>query len=346
VSSPIDRSFDPNEVSFYAPKWAQNGKTRSDARVAGDSDIANNGPADIPDFESDNYQRRRSLEPTLVPEPPAPEPWPRRRAQTLTRTGNGIGTFTGILLAVFIAALIALGIVGALPTVQGITTAPNAVAELASKGRDIEPKPAAVPLATAPKPTPAPARPWPAAQQNAALNPPANVPGVFNSQTGPAQLVIDGLPRTSLSPASSTHENSVSAYANQVPAAPPAAEARLQPSAAPVSTAKGEAVPARKEPVRSLGRDEIETLLKQGEDFVSVGDFSSARIVFGRVAEAGDARGALALAATYDPVALAKIGAKGATPDEAKAREWYQKAKDLGSAKAAPRLEALKNRAQ
>ena len=98
--------------------------------------------------------------------------------------------------------------------------------------------------------------------------------------------------------------------------------------------------------MRSLARDEIETLLKQGQDFVSVGDFSSARLVFGRVAEAGDARGALGLAATYDPVALAKIGARGATPNAAKAREWYQKAKDLGSAEAGPRLEALSNSAQ
>jgi len=94
-------------------------------------------------------------------------------------------------------------------------------------------------------------------------------------------------------------------------------------------------------PVRSLGPDEIEILLKQGEDFVSVGDFASARLVFRRVWEANDMRGALALAATYDPIVLAKIGAKGATPDVAKAREWYVKARDLGSPDAAPRLEAL-----
>src|SRR5262249_44840897 len=93
--------------------------------------------------------------------------------------------------------------------------------------------------------------------------------------------------------------------------------------------------------VRSLGRDEIETLLKQGEDFVSVGDFASARLVFRRVWEANDARGALAFAATYDPIVLARIGAKGATSDVAKAREWYAKARDLGSPDAAPRLEAL-----
>ena len=94
-------------------------------------------------------------------------------------------------------------------------------------------------------------------------------------------------------------------------------------------------------PIRPLGFDEIETLLNQGKDFVSVGDFASARVLFGRVAEAHDARGAMAFAATYDPIVLARIGAKGATPDVAKAREWYVKAKGLGSLDAAPQLEAL-----
>ena len=63
----------------------------------------------------------------------------------------------------------------------------------------------------------------------------------------------------------------------------------------------------REKPVRPLGSEEIETLLKQGDDFVAVGDFVSARLVYGRVAEAHDARGALAFAATFDPIVLARI---------------------------------------
>jgi TPR repeat protein len=104
-------------------------------------------------------------------------------------------------------------------------------------------------------------------------------------------------------------------------------------------------VPVQSEkPVRYLGPDEIKILLNQGEDFVFVGDFASARLVFRRVWEANDARGALAFAATYDPIVLARSGAKGATPDVAKAREWYLKASALGSSEAAPRLEALASR--
>jgi TPR repeat protein len=114
------------------------------------------------------------------------------------------------------------------------------------------------------------------------------------------------------------------------------------PSAASVPAASVSTVPVQsREPTRSLGPDEIAILLKQGEDFVSVGDFASAQLVFRRVWEANDARGAIAFGGTYDPIVLARIGAKGATPDVAKAREWYGKAKDLGSADAGSRLEAL-----
>jgi hypothetical protein len=344
MSSPIYRSTDPNEVSFYAPKWRRNGTTISDARVAGDFDIANsnvsvanNGVANIRNLETNNDRRQKPLEPTLVPGPPTPELWAERWARRPARSGNGIGGFTGVLLLVSLAALIALGFALVWPTIQDFGAAPKSIAAQGSKRSDSEPKPAAMPLPKAAETTPASASSWPIEQQNPALDFSSRVPRAFNAPTGLEQFANSGTPWANPSPASS-------APLNQVPAAPPVAAAK--PNASPVSAPKVKAIPTRKEPVRSLARDELETLLKQGQDFVSVGDFSSARLVFGRVAEAGDARGALGLAATYDPVALAKIGARGATPNAAKAREWYQKAKELGSAEAGPRLEALSNRAQ
>jgi TPR repeat protein len=93
----------------------------------------------------------------------------------------------------------------------------------------------------------------------------------------------------------------------------------------------------------TLGREEIEILFRQGENFVTVGDFASARMVFRRAAESGDARAALALGATYDPILLTRMGAKGITPDVALAREWYTRAREFGSAEAAGRLQALAN---
>ena len=75
-------------------------------------------------------------------------------------------------------------------------------------------------------------------------------------------------------------------------------------------------------------------LLKQGEQFVSVGDVAAARVLFERAAEAGDSNAALALGATYDPVVLAKLGVRGIAPDAEKAHHWYQKAREFGSPEA------------
>src|SRR5205807_3714506 len=66
---------------------------------------------------------------------------------------------------------------------------------------------------------------------------------------------------------------------------------------APASTA----APARPAPPRPPVRnaDEIELLLKQGQEFVAAGDLATARIVLRRAAEAGAATAALALGQTY-----------------------------------------------
>jgi TPR repeat protein len=81
--------------------------------------------------------------------------------------------------------------------------------------------------------------------------------------------------------------------------------------------------------------------LKRGEEFTAAGDFASARLVFQRAAETGNAKAAFMLAGTYDPAVLVLNRAMGVTPDIAKARLWYEKAKNLGSPEAARRLELL-----
>ncbi len=104
-----------------------------------------------------------------------------------------------------------------------------------------------------------------------------------------------------------------------------------------------EAAPPRK-PVRALDPEEIALLMKQGEQFVAAGDLAAARTVFQRAAEAGDATAAVALAATYDPTVLEKLGVVGIGGDVEKARNWYQKAESLGSAEATRRLHILAKR--
>src|SRR3984893_4603259 len=93
--------------------------------------------------------------------------------------------------------------------------------------------------------------------------------------------------------------------------------------------------------VRHLDSDEVAALVKRGEGFIASGDLASARLVLQRAAEAGEAQAALLLAGTYDPIALEKLGLRGPTADIEKARTWYKRAQELGSAAAPGRLQLL-----
>jgi hypothetical protein len=118
----------------------------------------------------------------------------------------------------------------------------------------------------------------------------------------------------------------------QVLAMPQPAETAPQPAPTPVP-----ATPARK-----LDPEEISILLKRGDHFIATGDLVTARTVFRRAAEAGDATAAIALGATYDPGVLASLGVVGmGAADVEKARHWYQKAESLGSSEASRRLQML-----
>ena len=81
-------------------------------------------------------------------------------------------------------------------------------------------------------------------------------------------------------------------------------------------------------PSRAIREHQIALWVKRGEEFIAVGDFVSARLMFQRAAEKGSAKAAFMLAETYDPAALDTIRAMGVAPDIAKARLWYEKAKN------------------
>jgi len=87
---------------------------------------------------------------------------------------------------------------------------------------------------------------------------------------------------------------------------------------------------------------ELALMMKTGAEFMANGDISSARLLYRRAAEAGEAMAAFALAETYDPLMLRKLTPKGGIrPDIGLAQSWYEKAKDLGSTAASERLERL-----
>jgi len=217
---------------------------------------------------------------------------------------------------------------------------PKPVATIAIKAPTVDEasKPAATPSALPAQPSnlPAPA--------SAELAPAAQSPQPVANVKAPA---VDPISKAAATP------STVSPQPPNARVLASAEPAPMTPTSKPVATitvkastiddaTKAPAAP----PARPLGSDEIATLLKQGNDFVAVGDFASARTLFERIAEAGDARGALAYAETYDPIALARIGAKGATPDVAKARDWYGKARDMGATEANARLTALAARTE
>jgi hypothetical protein len=84
--------------------------------------------------------------------------------------------------------------------------------------------------------------------------------------------------------------------------------------------------------------EEISTLIKLGQDFLRNRDFSSARLLLRRAAEAGSAAAALSLGETFDPLVIQRVGAVGVQSDAATAREWYQRAAQLGSDAASQHL--------
>jgi hypothetical protein len=164
-------------------------------------------------------------------------------------------------------------------------------------------------------------------------------PAAQDSQSSTAIRALD-LPKPS-----SQQERTVSR--DDDPRAPAKAEPRTPNSAAgdTVTMLQPRTPAAQDAPsspvLRALDSGQIKLLMKQGEQFIAAGDVVTARIAFQRAAEAGDAKAAVALGATYDPTALAKLGVVGISADVAKARSWYQKAEKLGSPEAKQRLEVL-----
>jgi len=92
---------------------------------------------------------------------------------------------------------------------------------------------------------------------------------------------------------------------------------------------------------RQLDPEEMATLLRRGQEMFETGDLAGARLLLQRAADAGNARAAFALGASYDPLVLDQMGVHGVAADVAKARAWYEKAAEYGSTDAPKRLQLL-----
>jgi hypothetical protein len=81
--------------------------------------------------------------------------------------------------------------------------------------------------------------------------------------------------------------------------------------------------------------------LKRGDEELAEGRVAPARLLYERAAEMGLAQAAMALAGTYDATELAKPHLRNIEADPVEAKRWYERAKALGAAGAAARLQRL-----
>jgi hypothetical protein len=142
-------------------------------------------------------------------------------------------------------------------------------------------------------------------------------------------------PKSSNGGASSGRMPTASAAAKQESDSGPASDAAKQESdSGPASAAakqESDSGTVGAAAVKPIEPHEAAALMERGRDLLRNGDIAFAQLAFRRLAEAGQADAALALATTYDPRYLAEHNLVGIIGDEAKARAWYQRARELGS---------------
>jgi hypothetical protein len=93
--------------------------------------------------------------------------------------------------------------------------------------------------------------------------------------------------------------------------------------------------------VPTLSGAEIAWLLARGDWLFATGDVGSARLLYERAADAGEARAAARLGETFDPTYLGNAHLRGVQGDPEAAMFWYRHARDLGATGVASRLKRL-----
>jgi hypothetical protein len=309
MSSPVHHPQDLDEALMYAPPWARKagsmpveGEDRPDRPPPWRPNDAAAEPTFIGDLEMARLRRRLSLDPEAVPEPPMPIDGWLSPVQVALRLAAVAG----------VAALVAWVVIS-------LANKPAADDVAQSAANDV--------VQTAPNDV----------VQTAANDAQSVANVVAQSASPPAQAAIP----VKLVHVSVATETPPTAAIPSPPADPTALVAKVEP--APTTgpwPAEKQPPPAAQEPstTTTLSPDEIAVLIKRGKDFLANGDVSSARLLLRRAAEAGNAEAALALGSTFDPRVIGRLGAIGVQTDPGMARQWYQKAAQLGSDVAVQRL--------
>lgn len=127
-----------------------------------------------------------------------------------------------------------------------------------------------------------------------------------------------------------------------LPAAPmpviPPASGEAEPATDPDASTAAPIIPPAD---TRLTPAEISMLLTLGDKSFSSGDVASARLYYGRAANAGDGEAALRLGETFDPVFLEHAHLRSARGDLTTALSWYRRARDMGVGEAEVLLNSL-----
>ncbi len=170
--------------------------------------------------------------------------------------------------------------------------------------------------------------------------PPAKAATVVPSQGAPDSAVASAAP-AGITPHETLPDHPSTGAPDTVPivaAAPVPTVADGSPGASfPVDATNSNTALA--EPQGSAALNSM--LLARGDTLFVIGDFSAARLFYERAANAGNGQAALQLGETYDPAFLARTQFIGARANAARAAYWYQRARELGVAKADILLEAI-----
>jgi hypothetical protein len=166
----------------------------------------------------------------------------------------------------------------------------------------------------------------------AQIKDPARWPSPTHASSPPRQQVASATP---------SREEITSAYQSALQTRSPATAPAVVPPqvTAPVAVAPPPPAPQ----ARRMDADELATLMRRAKESLEAGDIPVARLLLERAADGQDAGAALMLAQTYDPAVLGTSDVRNITPEPDKAKSWYQRAAQLGSADAQRRLAQMQN---
>lgn len=353
--------FGPADV--YDPVWTGQGEVEGHSNAVTQADL--DRIEEILQSEHFRIQRKRKVD--FVPPPPSP---------AAKKKGNAIGWAVGTFaLLVTASAFVAYQTTERVPMLGSASDPDSAVARVASlfngasqqaevqKQAPTVAVPAAPRTPVAPPPT-APAKALLVVTGASADSPDQILLGVSaEGTTADMNVVIGGLvPGTTLSTGKAWGSTGWILPAAELSTAymrPPASFSGVveysvslqRPDNSIVdrqtmrlewtSPTAQQPAPQQQAESRTMSPEEVGSMLKRGEELLMQGDIASARLLLQRAADAQDARAAFALAASYDPIELKRLGVYGATPDVTKARDWYERAKQYGSREAPKRLELL-----